>query len=136
MLAKLQLITMMKQFILITTCCFAFLSLHAQQAPTSKENNLQRFKNLLKQNDMKLNRNNKGLFTFFEQNPPVFLYRSEQGSVYASPLDSMRIFVPDFSRKMPVAQDSLHLFMPNPFHNKSSLDLSSGTAIPNQDKNK
>jgi hypothetical protein len=108
----------MKQFQLFTILLFAFSTLKAQENPSTKQSNIEKFKNLLKQNKIHLGRDrtsfqNREQFLAFFQPKPVFLFETEKGKVYANPLDNMRFPSPEFNSKIPVDKGSPLIYIPN-----------------------
>lgn len=112
----------MKRFQLIIIFLIITSTLKAQQILPQQKNDLDLMKKLLNQN-FQFHKNlkdakSKNLLALNDEQEPIFLYETERGKVYASPIDNMRYLSPKFHSNMPVYKKSPEIYIPNTLKSK------------------
>lgn len=112
----------MKHFQLIAILLIIISTVKAQQNLPLQKNDLYLMKKLLNQH-FQFHKNlkdakSKDLLALNDEQKPIFIYETERGKVYASPIDNMWYLSPKFHSNMPVYKKSPEIYIPNPLKRK------------------
>lgn len=101
------------KLVVLLLCSFAFISAKSQQL-NENISDVKFFKDsvLVPETSQTLAMNNPKY---------KFLFETEKGKVFESPVDHMHCLVPEFSSKMPVAGSNIHKVEPMPNGTKDEL---------------